>query len=545
MSRAFGVRSKWLGVSALCVAAGFAACVGDIGDGGPVVDGPTQEVLDQIGVSGLRRLTAVEYDATIADLVGVSVTSDTALPEDLRTPYDNDYTLQLASEALITSADSLAAQVAAAVVQSPALRQAVVPCAPEGADDEACFRQFVETFGRRAFRRPLEASEVEGFMRFVEHGATAGDFWVAVDSGLRAFLQHPLFLYRVELGAPLAGQPGVFRLTDFELATRTSYLLTGSTPPDWLLDDAAAGRLATAAGVAAAVEKLIGDDKTLERVARFHALWMSYEKLPHAPELTEAMQLETRALLERVIFEEQLPWVEVLRATETFLTPALAEHYGLPAPSGDAGWVSYGDSGRQGLLSQGSFLSAVAKFDDTSPTQRGLLIRTRLFCQVINRPPPDLNVNTDEPPTGPDPNACKEERYTMWKTDGCSGCHAMLEPVGFGLEAFDSAGRHRDHEPDRPDCPIDGTGALDGVGEFSGPAELAELMIQAGKVDECVATQLLRFALGRYELDDEDEVFVEKLVESASDEQGLQLRKLLVAMVTSEPFRHRREEVAK
>lgn len=525
----------------------LAACVGEIGgvpgDGTP--EGPTQEVLDEIGTSGLRRLTATEYDATVADLLGVTIDSEAALPEDLRTPYDNDYTLQIASEALITSADALAGIVAEQVVADSALREAIVPCTPSGPDDAACYRAFVESFGRRALRRPLADEEVEGFMRFAAHAVTAGDFWVAVDSGVRAFLQHPHFLYRVELGTPVAGSPDVFRLSDHELATRASYLLIGSTPPNWLLDDADNGVLADRDGVAAMVEKLIADDKMLERVARFHGMWMSYEKLPHAEALTNAMQQETRALLSRVIFEEQLPWVEVLRSTQSYLTPELATHYGLPAPEGAAGWVDYGDSGRQGLLSQGSFLSAVAKFDDTSPTQRGLLIRTRLFCQTINRPPPDLNVNTDEPPSGPDPNACKSERYNMWKTDGCMACHSQLEPVGFGLENYDSAGRYRDTEPDRPDCEIDGSGTLDGVGDFSGPAELAELMIQAGKVDECVATQLLRFAMGRYELADEDDHLVKRLVVEASGEGGLEMRKLFVELVTSEAFRHRREEVAK
>ena len=523
----------------------FAACVGEIGGapGDDRPDGPTQEVLNEIGVSGLRRLTAAEYDATIRDLLGVTVDSETALPEDLRTPYDNDYTLQIASEALITSADSLAGQIAAEVVADSALRDEMMPCEPSGPDDAECYREFVTVFGRRAFRRPLTDDEVEGFMRFTEHGETADDFWVAVDSGLRAFLQHPSFLYRVEIGSAVEAEPGVFRLTDFELATRASYLLTGSTPPNWLLDDAESGSLSTREGVVAMVDKLFEEERALDRIARFHAMWMSYESLPHGADLAAAMQQETRALLSRVIFEEQLPWVELLRSNETYLTQDLAAHYELPAPDGEAGWVSYGDSGRLGLLSQGSFLSAVAKFDDTSPTQRGLLIRTRLFCQEIERPPPDLMVNTDEPPEGPDPDACKTVRYDMWKTDGCKACHAQLEPVGFGLENYDSAGRFRTHEPDRPDCEIDGKGDLDGVGEFSGPAELAELMIQDGRIDECVAKQLLRFALGRYELDEADATLAKRVAEESSQEGGLEMRKLLVELVSSEAFRHRREEV--
>ena len=84
---------------------------------------------------------------------------------------------------------------------------------------------------------------------------------------------------------------------------------------------------------------------------------------------------------------------------------------------------------------------------------------------------------------------------------------------------------------------------LDGVGDFSDPAQLAEMMIEAGKVDECVSTQLLRFALGRYELADEDKNFAKRITQDATGEGGLQMRKLLVEMVASDAFRHRREEV--
>jgi hypothetical protein len=256
------------------------------------------------------------------------------------------------------------------------------------------------------------------------------------------------------------------------------------------------------------------------------------------------MQLETQSLLDRVIFDQRRPWQDVLRATDTFLTPELATHYGLAAPAGgEPGWVSYGDSGRQGLLSQGSFLSAVKKFDDTSPTQRGLLIRTRLFCQTINLPPPSLMVNTDEPPGGSDPNACKNVRYDMWTRDGCKMCHTQLEPVGFGLENFDIAGRYRETEPDRADCPIEGVGRLEGIGEFRGPAELSDLIVSTGMVDACVTTYLVRFAAGRFDLGRYDHALIERVTQDATIEGGLAFDRLLAELVASEAYRYRREEV--
>ncbi len=525
----------------LGLALALGGCVGLIGDNDGTA-GETPSAKEEVAVSGLRRLTAGEYVATVQDLVGfVPAGVRETLPIDPLLPFDNDFTGQKASEALIVGADLLAGDIATAVVADPLLRDAVVGCKPTGPSDEACFRSFLATFGRRAMRRTLLPDDVNRFAVFLDHGIQAGDFYVAVDSALRAFLQHPELLYRVEIGTPVAGKPGVKKLGDFELAARLSYFLVGSTPEDWLLDEAESGGLRADSGLRAAAAKLFAEDRARARVARFHELWLGYSTLTDDG-LSADMRAETAALLSRVIFDEERPWTDVLTSDETFLTPQLAEHYGLPSPGAGPAWVPYGDSGRKGILSHATFLSAVSKFGDTSPTQRGLLIRTRLFCQAISRPPPELKVNTDMPPQGADPNACKIDRYVMWKTDGCSTCHKLMDPIGFGLEAYDAAGRLRATQPNRPDCPIDGEGTFEGVGSFNGPAELADLMLKAGGVEECVATQLYRYASGRTELDSHDTRIVGDLVAGASKGGGLQLGQLMLDYATSDAFRYRRDE---
>ncbi len=527
-------------------AGALAACVGDIGGGPPPGDVPTAEEAAEVGVSGARRLTALEYRNTVFDLTGVDVTqAELILPTDERTPFDNDFTKQISSQALIVGSELLAGEVAGTVVADPALRADVVSCEPSGPADEACFRTFVEEFGRRALRRPVGAAEVDAFVdHFMPHAAEANDFWIAIDSGLRAFLQHPEFLFRVEIGSPIAGMPDLRRLGDFEIATRLSYFLWGSTPPDWLLEAAEAGELTDPARLRDAAATMLEDERALGRLARFHAMWLAYEQIPASADLAADMRAETDALLERFIFDESRPWTDVLTANESFLTPELAAHYGLPAPANPEGeWVPYAGTSRAGLLSHGTFLGAVAKFSDTSPTQRGLLIRTRLFCMTIDRPPPDLNVNSDEPPQAADPDACKSEAYSMWQQDGCKQCHVFMDPVGFGLENFDALGRYRTTEPDKPECTIDGTGTLEGVGTFQGPAELGQLMAESEDVDRCVATQLYRYAAGRYVLDEPDHALISRLVDEAHEGgEGLKLDALIGDYVASEAFQLRREE---
>jgi hypothetical protein len=516
----------------------------DGGDAGGEV--PTAAEANEVGASGARRLTAVEYRSAVLDLVGVDA-ADAALtlPTEERTPFDNELAKQIASQALIDGLEVLAGEVASQVAASPELRGAVVPCEPSGPNDEACFRAFATTFGRRALRRTVTDEEVDNFAaHFMPHAIESGDFWVAVDGGLRALLQHPELLYRVEIGEPIAERPGIWRLNDFEIATRLSFLIWGSVPSDDLLDAAEAGVLSDPMVLEQTARTMLADERALARMDRFHAMWLSYESLPHAADLAEGMRQETRALVERALHDDGAAWTDMLLASESYLTPELAAHYGLPAPGGDAGWVPYGDSGRRGLLSHGSFLSAVPKFNDTSPTQRGLLIRTRLFCQEISPPPPELGVNVDVEPMGDDPNACKIERYDMWKTDGCRACHAYLEPVGFGLENYDAAGRFRATEANKPECAISGTGTLEGVGTFSGPAELGELLVQTGEIDACVATMLYRYWAGKFALDEHDQALVDRLAEAARGDRGLELAELIREYVTSDAFKLRREEAS-
>ena len=505
-------------------------------------DGPIPEDdANEVGVSGLRRLSIVEYQQTIVDLLGFDAAqAKELLPSDTLTPFDNDFTLQTPSEPLIKGLEIVAGDIAEAVVADPDLRAAIVPCTPSGADDAECLREFVGTFGRRALRRPLADVEIETLVALQAHAIEADDFWVGVSAVVRALLQHPEFVYRVEIGEPVADQPGLFRLNGHEVGARLSYLLLGSTPPDWLLDAADAGELDDTAGIAAAAATVLEDERVRARVSRFHALWLSYENLSVSG-IYGDMHTETDTLVQRIVFDDARPWTDMLTSTETYLTAELAEHYGLPAPDGAAGWVDYGESGRAGLLSHGSFLSVGAKFGDTSPTQRGKLVREKLFCTEIPKPPPDLMVDVCEPPEA-DPDACKHERYFMSTEAACSACHTLMDPIGFGLENYDASGAYRETDIDRPECVIDGQGEFVGVGTFNGPAELGQLAIESGLVESCVAQQLYRFAVGRTELDEHDQALIARLVEDSSTDGSMHMLPWITDYVGSEAFRHRREE---
>ena len=122
---------------------------------------------------------------------------------------------------------------------------------------------------------------------------------------------------------------------------------------------------------------------------------------------------------------------------ETFLT-ARSSHSLRPAiPGAEAGWVPYGDSGRKGLFSQGTFSRPPPSSANTSPTQRGLLFARA--CSV------DETIEIRRRADGRRRHAARHAARTpanrtllMSEEQACSGCHTLMDPIGFGLEAFDA-----------------------------------------------------------------------------------------------------------
>lgn len=513
---------------------------GDAGTSG--ADGGTSPGRFVASESGARRLSRAELQNTLQDLLGDDTSALTQLGEDTYTPYDNAYRLQMASSALIDSLAAMAEDIAARTLADPAKRARVITCTPSGPGDAACFRTVIETVARRAFRRALTEAEITDYLTLQAYSTEVNayvpqSFDTGVSLFLQALLQDPEMLYRVEAGAPTA-DVGVVALSQFELASRLAYLLWGTMPDDALLADAEAGRLDTS-GVRAAATRLLADQRAKNQLHRFHQMWLGYRSIPASAQLIAGFQRETSALIDRVVFDDKRSYLDVFRSDQTYVDDALADHYGIPRPAGGLGWVTYpAPSKRAGLLSHGSVLAAFSKFTDTSPTQRGILVRNRLLCLSIAPPPP--TVMADMPP-GEGTAACKKDRYLAHEaTTSCASCHSMIDPIGFGLENFDIAGRWRDHDDGKPQCAIDGAGTLPGFGTFSGPRELAQKITETNTLDACVLEQWMSFALGR-PLDAADRLELNALLDSWRGNDH-KLDQLILDYVSSPAFRLAKKE---
>jgi hypothetical protein len=500
--------------------------------------------LSTASASVARRLTRTELSNLVRDVLGDDTGAAAKfLSEDQYRPFDNDYTVQSASSALIESLEATANDIAARAVL-PANRSKVVPCTPTGPGDAACLRTTIESVGRRLYRRPLSEEQIKAYLTLQSYATETNpdvphDFYTAVNLVLRSMLQDPEVLYRIETGTP-TGEPGIFALDDYEVASRLSFLLWGSGPDDALLDQAAAGKLTAAAARSEAAARLLGDARARSQLERFHSMWLGYRAIPASAELATAFSLETNKLIEKVVFDQPSSYLDLFTSPQTYVSGPLPAQYGVPAPAGGQGWVSYADDKRAGILSHGSVLAAFSKFSDTSPTQRGIFVQTRLLCNKVA--PPPANVNVDQPP-GDGDKVCKIDRYDEHRTlASCKTCHAQLDPIGYGLESYDIGGRYRTHDDAHEECILPDKGELPGVGEFSGPGQLAQLLVDNGKLEACFVQHFMSYAVGR-ELRPEESAAKDALLASFKGD-GYDLKQMLSRYIGDERFALRQEETA-
>ena len=209
------------------------------------------------GVAPLRRLTRLEYQNTVRDLLGIAEVSAARLAS-FAADQDSEGTGFLRGGSVTAAPDArvlllTAEELAAATV--PRLPM-LLPCSPLPAgtpEQDACADKFLPGFGKRAYRRPLTDAEVQDLKALyrAQRAADLGaSFPQAISNVIAAVLQSPYFLYHWELGAAPQKDGNLVRYNQHEMASRLSYLLWASMPDDKLFEVADAGNLTTGDQVA-------------------------------------------------------------------------------------------------------------------------------------------------------------------------------------------------------------------------------------------------------------------------------------------------------
>ena len=523
---------------------------GPEGRGAGGMSGPTETVVPagsvDPGIMPLRRLGNVEYRNTLKDLVGASdedVGSLALLPDVSAGMFGTNADVQALTSAHLDAYDAAARKLASAVMSSSARRNAVVGC-DVNADRIKCTRSFVAQFGRKAYRRPLNDEEIE---TLVTLASTEGQPQDGVALALRAMLQAPHFLFRAESGVADDTKPTLKRLTSLEIATRLSYLLWGTTPSDSLLAMAEKRGLETAESVRNLATTMLKDPRAKPILRGFLMEWLHLNKLQAVSldarrfpdwndELKRSMLEETLRFMEEHLWNEDASFMAYLDAAYTQVDARLAKIYGVQAPP-TGGWKRIEFTSavpRSGLITQPAVLALTGKQDSSGAIWRGKFVRETILCETM--PPPPADVGEIKPPEKGIPERQLLEQHRA--NPACASCHKLLDPVGFGLSAYDATGVHR--TVDEFGNSIDDSGSLEGFDEpgFRGAVELTKRLRNAEQAQQCVTEMLGQFLLGRSRTG-LDEVLMERLFE-AFTEQHFNVPAVVVAFVGSDAFRYRR-----
>lgn len=339
--------------------------------------------------------------------------------------------------------------------------------------------EFIQRFGRSAFRRDLTEAEGKAFYQL--YNQSDADQFSALKSSMLGVLMAPSFLFRFE--DPSEDQIPV---TSEELAVRLSYFLW-SAPPDaelWALakDDS----LLREDVLIAQVNRMLQDPKRIALAENLGGEWFDFKKLRQKSSVDR--RSDRMAGFYRTQYEESLLLFDsllrfdqsVLRLVDadwSFLNrhqagiyglthtahrlscdselPEISIHYRSTDRRVAEGTYEYrhgpltlgrtGDPDRYGFLTSGSTLSATSTENRTSPIRRGVWVMERILGRHFEVPEdvPDL----EETQKRVENESGKLDFSDLLKLHssqtGCSACHQYIDPVGFALELFDQYGLRR------------------------------------------------------------------------------------------------------
>lgn len=512
--------------------------VGGTGSGGGAdLGGPGRVVM--------HRLNVTEYNNTVRDLLGTQVTLPANFPPDSSAhSFDNVALTLTMTDASFAYYSDTAKRIAAEVL-TPARRQRILDCDVAQAG-QACVSSMLTRLLPQAWRRPVEAGDVEGLVKLFADSKAAGD---SDDQALTRVLQAVLvsaeFLFRIERNSGVAG---VRELNGYEVASRLSYFLWSSMPDADLFAAAASGALKTPEGLSAQVTRMLADTKAAAFAENFGGQWLPIRALadvvPDASaypdfdeELRAAMRAETnRFFLDVASGARSLK--ELLTTSSGYVNDRLAQHYGLPAPGSATPVFKDLGRGRGGLLTQGAFLTVNSYPGESNPVRRGKWILANLFCQEPPAPPPDVQ---REPP--PQQGVSRKERLASHRTNPiCASCHTLMDPLGLALEQYDGVGKFRTMDSG---VTIDPSGQLVDGTTFTDAVSLQLALAENPTISDCVAEHVFTYALGRAPRQGSgfDYETIQQLSRGFND-SGQLFPKLMQSMIVSDIFSKREDEAS-
>jgi len=462
----------------------------------------------------LWRLSAMQYGNALKDLLNLDAapvlsnnggTAQYAFFSDDAASVDANFQFSI-----FQTVEATMAQIA------PQIPQMAVCNA--GENQVACATRFAQSFGARAFRRPLGDDEVAALMGPFNEGVTT-DFNTGISLMIEALLQSPSFLFRTELGPPDAvGGADATTLTPYETASQLSFLFKDSIPDEPLMQAAANGSLATDQGISQQVDRLLALPDVKSNLNRIVGEWFNIRQVfsttkadsyfaalspdqAFQPDIQGDLYASAQLLIDNVLWTGSRHITDLIITPKVYVNQRLATLYGFPF-TGDPDVftpVTPPDASiRAGLLTYPDVLWGLSNPTNTSIVKRGRFVHDDMICEDPAPSPgnllsqPDIIALLATLPTEID-----KSDYRL-SHDPCRSCHSLIDPYARVLESFGAAGDYRTIADDVPvDPTADFTNTPLATPSITGAPAFAHKVNDKKLFSQCAVQKMSSYALGR------------------------------------------------
>ncbi|MDE0865764.1 MAG: DUF1592 domain-containing protein [Rubripirellula sp.] len=422
-------------------------------------------------------------------------------------------------------------------------------------NEQQAARQILKAFATQAFRSKTPSNAyLDRLVSLYSKQKTKGlDFEQAMITPLSVILASPSFLYLQEPNDSHQRR----ELTDRELAVRLSYLLWSAPPDQRLLQLAADGRLGTPSILRAETNRLLADARSMEFIRSFTHQWLQLERLDFFqfnfllfPQFDESVKMATREEVFQTfasLLKNGRGLGQLLHSKHVVINDLLADYYQLPTIDGHQFQrikLPIG-SPRGGLLGMAAVLAMGSDGERTSPVERGAWVLRKL----LHDPPPPA------PPNVPQLSrlnaqllSARELQSAHMEEPQCAQCHRKIDPIGYGLQNFDAAGKWREEEVvyltknkkirKTSKHPIDPSGTLPDGTSFTSYFEMRK-RIANNEADFArgFAESLIAYGLGRpYGFS--DRVLADQMLQDANAAEN-EIGAFIHSLIQSQAFRRK------
>ncbi len=428
-------------------------------------------------------------------------------------------------------------------------------CISGGGTRVTCMMNRVQSQAELLYRRPLDSAEVASFTTLLTTASSSNNL-VSLTTAFQALFLNPSTFFRSEIGVASPEQGVLVTLTKYEIADFIAYSITNAPPDAALQARVADGSILNQATLAAEVERLLGTTSDRSTVTRFFEEYLDYgtHAVPDRPDPGLSQEFdyptlkdETDKLVKELVrrYDSNDLFVKIFTTDLVYASKYSAgDFYGINPANVPANGIFVETSGAQkrtGVLTQPSWISGFADNDRTIPTKRGKFIQENLLCNEL--PKVELAGNIPDLPI--DETLTMRQRLSAHvNQESCVSCHAVMDPLGFPLEAFKHSGLVRSTEQGKP---VDTSGALQGEGIaaaiVNGADDMFNTLVDMDHALDCFMANTEKYFTGHSHWPSVNKVNP-KILRKVYADSGNSFRAVLKAIFSSPLATKRRVEVS-